>query len=232
MPNIEGRDGSGSPIFFESTAANTDADPAASVESVETAVEANTVAVGALDTRVGGFQSEMSTVLGNFQTAVITGINGLQTALLGALSTLTNTVAAALPQKTSIESDVVSVGTSLTVLLEHTLTPRDGVFSVEVLNSGANAFNSFQIEHQIHPSGTWQAIENALEDWADPLPTSEEGGRVSWTNGINPFTLAGGATARFQLTKVSSWSRVRFRASVATGTTDAQVRLAGGTQWQ
>ncbi|MEM9267235.1 MAG: hypothetical protein AAGA46_17095, partial [Cyanobacteria bacterium P01_F01_bin.13] len=111
------------------------------------------------------------------------------------------------------------------VLLEHILTPRDKSLVVEVINSGATALNLFQVENRVHANSGWQSVENSAADWANPLPTD---GRVAWSDGNNPFTLAGATTARFELTRISPWQAIRLTATVASGSTDIQVRIGGG----
>ncbi|MEM9804044.1 MAG: hypothetical protein AAF959_02105 [Cyanobacteria bacterium P01_D01_bin.56] len=222
MPNVLGKDGDNNDVYLHSTKENTDTDPLDSHETVADAVETSQTAI---TTAIGGFQTAIANILGNIQNIV----TSIQNMLVDMRSGDTNSIAhltAVLQLKTSVES-TVSVGTSLTPLLTQTLSWVDDRLIVELSNTGSVDFNSFEIQHRVHPNSSYEAVENANADFANPLPSGVNA-RITWVNGQNPFTLAAGETSRFELTRVGGWYDVRFAASVATGTTDVVTRMGGG----
>lgn len=116
-------------------------------------------------------------------------------------------------------SAAVTVTTDLTTILSLTLRGRASVLAVEVNNTGATAFNAFQVQVQFHPDGQWFTLKSVFSA-ADALLLFYS---------TDPAALAGGADAGL-LVKISTAYAVRVRASVGSSTTTATAKLLAGSE--
>jgi hypothetical protein len=120
---------------------------------------------------------------------------------------------------TGFVSPVVTVGTGLTALAELGVESMWTV-GAYVQNTGATAFNAFELACKMHPSDVdWTILANAAGNFSTPVfPLRRTVGA--------PVTLAGGARSALFL-DVHYMAIVRVRASVASGTTTAILRTLG-----
>ena len=121
------------------------------------------------------------------------------------------------------ESEEISVGTSLTeifVVGMHKNQASDLVVTVQ--NTGGTDFNAFSSEFRGHPNAEWKAIFSAAGDWTAPV----SGSFIRWAES-SPVTLAAGTETVYKLREVNGWYQLRWRASVASGSTTAKILLSG-----
>lgn len=123
----------------------------------------------------------------------------------------------------SVDSKVVTVGTGLTVLAD--IRPPNGAVAeifAEIKNLGATAFNAFVVEMRFSEVGDWMTVAFDFTQVGAMLPYIDPNNDLA--------TLAGGTNSVIKIQPISA-PRVRFSASVASGSTTAQVlgqALLGG----
>jgi hypothetical protein len=109
-------------------------------------------------------------------------------------------------RRREIHSKLVTVGTSLTTVLELTDTVLHQDFFLQLSNGGASALNAFQVQVRQLDSSAWLPY----------LTAYSAGGVIKHLVGA-PATLANGATSTVWI-QIPRPRGLRLQASVASGT--------------
>jgi hypothetical protein len=95
--------------------------------------------------------------------------------------------------------------------------------AIEVKNSGATAFNAFQVRHRPHPGAQSYIYVDSTSEFADGtlIGCVKTDGTVG-----DPTVLAAGATVLLMIPRIGNYA-IELYASVASGSTTAELRWGG-----
>jgi hypothetical protein len=114
----------------------------------------------------------------------------------------------------NINATSPAVGTTLTDLVQIDLYGDCKAISLDIVNTGATAFNAFSVLRKFSAGGPWRTWYSGT-DFATATTTMQAGA-------ASPATLAGGGFTTLDLTPGAVYS-LKLQASVASGNTSATV---------